>query len=231
MVKTREDSRIVIWNSGYINNIDARNANDRDIDIIQIQSCGNDSFMVEIAEKDSKINQLVEEMIRTIDEEIENSGSVCYTTKEGYKLSGADINDIYDWFEQYKEVLRERYPKEKNKQVSNKKIIIDIYMTSKTSAQFREYEKRLLEHGDCDYSVYDSTFNKHEYQFPKQNILVRILALPTVSWFDEDSNCPDYYYTNNSLAASVLDFILEGRQPIILESFDDVLKLIDSQKE
>ena len=135
--------------------------------------------MVEIAEKDSKINPLVEEMIRAIDEEIGNS-SVFYTTKEGYKLPGAGINDIHDWFEQYKEVLRERYPKEKNKQVSNKKIIIDIYITNKTSAQFREYEKRLLEHGDCDYSVYDSTFNKHEYQFPKQNILVRILALPTV---------------------------------------------------
>lgn len=192
MVKTREDSRIVIWNSGYINNIDARNANDRDIDIIQIQSCGNDLFMVEIAENDSKIN---------------------------------------DWFERYKEVLRERYPKEKNKQVSNKKIIIDIYMISKTSAQFREYDKLLLEHGDCDYSVYDSTFNKHEYQFPKQGILVRTLALPTRSWFDESSNCPDYYYTNNSLAASVIDFILEGRQPTRLESFDDVLKILDSQKE
>lgn len=110
-------------------------------------------------------------------------------------------------------------------------MIIDIYIIGSRPAQFREYEKRLLEIGECDYSLYNSTFNRHEYHFPEQDVLVRMLTLPPLDWFDDDTNCPDYYYVNNELASSVLEFVLEGRRPIRLKMFNDISKILDGEKE
>lgn len=53
--------------------------------------------------------EVVEEIINTIEEELASSDSSCtYTCKEGNNIS-TDIGYIYDWFEEYKEILRERY--------------------------------------------------------------------------------------------------------------------------
>ena len=110
-------------------------------------------------------------------------------------------------------------------------MIIDIYMCYKASDEFLYYEKRLLEVPGCTYSAYRPMFNGYEFYFHTQNILVRMLHLPPVAWFDGSANCPDYYYTNNSVAATTLQFILEGRSCVCLESFNDILKILNGQKE
>ena len=110
-------------------------------------------------------------------------------------------------------------------------MIIDIYMCYKASDEFLYYEKRLLEVPGCTYPVYRPMFNGYEFYFHTQNILVRILYLLPVAWFDGSANCPDYYYTNNSVAAATLQFILEGRSCVCLESFNDILKILNGQKE
>lgn len=110
-------------------------------------------------------------------------------------------------------------------------MIIDIYMCHKTSDEFLYYTKRLLEVPGCTYLVYRPMFNGYEFYFHTQNILVRILYLPPVVWFDGSANFPDYYYTNNSVTAATLQFILEGRSCVCLGSFNDILKILNGQKE
>lgn len=52
---------------------------------------------------------MIEDVIRDIRTEIENSDSSCvYTTLEGERIICA-VGEILDWFEEYKEILRKRY--------------------------------------------------------------------------------------------------------------------------
>lgn len=106
-------------------------------------------------------------------------------------------------------------------------MIIDIYMCYKTSDEFLYYTKRLFEVPGCTYLVYRPMFDGYEFYFHTQNILVRMLYLPPVAWFDGSANCPDYYYTNNSVAAATLQFILKGRSCVCLGSFNDILKILN----
>lgn len=52
--------------------------------------------------------KIVEEIINTIYEEIENSGDSYYVTKENQEFS-ADVGYVKEWLDDYKEVLCKRY--------------------------------------------------------------------------------------------------------------------------
>lgn len=52
--------------------------------------------------------EVIEEVIDTIERELMNSTSTRYRTKEGDYI-GTDVDYIYDWFKEYKNVLRARY--------------------------------------------------------------------------------------------------------------------------
>lgn len=55
-----------------------------------------------------KPKEIIEEVIDTIERELMNSTSTRYRTREGDYI-GADVDYIYDWFKEYKNVLRARY--------------------------------------------------------------------------------------------------------------------------
>lgn len=50
----------------------------------------------------------LEDLIATIESEIDNSTSTDYKTKEGNCFT-TDVGYVYEWFEEYKEILRNRY--------------------------------------------------------------------------------------------------------------------------
>ncbi len=110
MIKTREDSRIEVWKRIDIQSIN--NKNGVDIEILQIER-GNSSdyYIVEVADKIDSANKksIVEEIIQTIENELDASWSSEYVTKEGVKITSADSNEVYDWFNEYKKILRKRY--------------------------------------------------------------------------------------------------------------------------
>lgn len=55
MKRTREDSRIEIWSTQYINYIEDRYPEDQDTQIIQIEPSGNpDDYIVEVVEKEGE---------------------------------------------------------------------------------------------------------------------------------------------------------------------------------
>ena len=55
MKRTREDSRIEIWGARYINNVDARYPEDRDLVIIQIEpSRTSGDYIVEVVKKEGE---------------------------------------------------------------------------------------------------------------------------------------------------------------------------------
>ena len=55
----------------------------------------------------SKIN-LINELIETILEEIDQSSSCCYECKDGTVIT-TDVGYVGDWFNEYVDVLRRRY--------------------------------------------------------------------------------------------------------------------------
>ena len=59
--------------------------------------------------KNLKPNQVdIEELIETIESELSHGGCGGYITKEGIHIA-TDAGYVYDWFEEYKEILRMRY--------------------------------------------------------------------------------------------------------------------------
>ena len=55
MKRTREDSRIEIWGTNYINSIDARYPDDQDAQIIQIEPSSNPGdYIVEVVKKEDE---------------------------------------------------------------------------------------------------------------------------------------------------------------------------------
>lgn len=50
------------------------------------------------------------QLIITIENEIENSDSTRYICEDGSIIS-TDVGYVYEWFDEYKHVLRERYCK------------------------------------------------------------------------------------------------------------------------
>jgi len=55
-------------------------------------------------------SKLVEEIISTIKSEIENSNQVEYRCSNGHTIF-TDVGYVEEWFEEYKDILRERYCK------------------------------------------------------------------------------------------------------------------------
>ena len=51
--------------------------------------------------------QTILQLINEIENEINDSGSGVYITKEGKDIY-CDVNDVYDWFNEYKHVLLDR---------------------------------------------------------------------------------------------------------------------------
>lgn len=56
--------------------------------------------------KSSKV--VIDDLINTIEREIQNSTSTRYRTAEGDYIY-TDVDYVYDWFKEYKDVLRFRY--------------------------------------------------------------------------------------------------------------------------
>lgn len=52
--------------------------------------------------------ELIKELIETIESEINQSNSSYYNCKEGTDIC-TDVGYIYDWFKEYKKVLKNRY--------------------------------------------------------------------------------------------------------------------------
>lgn len=52
--------------------------------------------------------ELVEEIINTIEEELNQSSQIRYVCKDNSIIS-ADVRCVKEWFNEYKYVLRERY--------------------------------------------------------------------------------------------------------------------------
>ena len=52
--------------------------------------------------------ELVEEIIKTIEEEIKQSSQTRYVCKDNSIIS-TDVRQVENWFDEYKYVLRERY--------------------------------------------------------------------------------------------------------------------------
>lgn len=52
--------------------------------------------------------ELIEEVISTIETEIEKSSSTRYYCEDG-DIIPTDVGYVNDWFDKYKEVLRKRY--------------------------------------------------------------------------------------------------------------------------
>lgn len=55
-----------------------------------------------------KPKEIIEDVIDTIERELMNSTSTRYRTKEGDYID-TDVDYIYDWLKEYKNVLRLRY--------------------------------------------------------------------------------------------------------------------------
>ena len=54
------------------------------------------------------IKALVEDIIKTIEEELNQSNQLNYRCKDGSEIT-TDVGYVEDWFNEYKDVLRERY--------------------------------------------------------------------------------------------------------------------------
>lgn len=55
MLKTKKESRIEIWNTNYITNIERRVNEDKNVDIVQIENTNNDdNFIVEVADSTNR---------------------------------------------------------------------------------------------------------------------------------------------------------------------------------
>lgn len=54
------------------------------------------------------IKALVEDIIKTIEEELNQSNQLYYRCKNGSEIT-TDVGYVEDWFNKYKDVLRERY--------------------------------------------------------------------------------------------------------------------------
>lgn len=52
--------------------------------------------------------EVIDDLINTIEREIQNSSSTCYRTAEGDYID-TDVGYVYDWFKEYKDVLLLRY--------------------------------------------------------------------------------------------------------------------------
>ena len=54
--------------------------------------------------------EVIDDLINTIERELQNSTSARYRTAEGDYID-TDVDYVYDWFKEYKDVLRLRYEK------------------------------------------------------------------------------------------------------------------------
>lgn len=54
------------------------------------------------------IKALVEDIIKTIEDELNQSNELYYRCKDGSEIT-TDVGYVEDWFNEYKDVLRERY--------------------------------------------------------------------------------------------------------------------------
>lgn len=52
--------------------------------------------------------EVIDDLINTIERELQNSTSTHYRTAEGDYID-TDVNYVYDWFREYEDVLRLRY--------------------------------------------------------------------------------------------------------------------------
>lgn len=52
--------------------------------------------------------EVIDDLINTIERELQNSTSARYRTAEGDYID-TDVNYVYDWFREYEDVLRLRY--------------------------------------------------------------------------------------------------------------------------
>lgn len=52
MVPIYNNSRIEIWGAGYINNCDTRNEKDKNARIVQIEHSSDESYIVEVLDKE-----------------------------------------------------------------------------------------------------------------------------------------------------------------------------------
>ncbi len=52
--------------------------------------------------------EVIDDLINTIERELQNSTSARYRTAEGDYID-TDVCYVYDWFREYEEVLRSRY--------------------------------------------------------------------------------------------------------------------------
>lgn len=50
----------------------------------------------------------IENIIQAIEQELEHSSSTCYICKNGEKID-TDVGYVEEWFEKYKQVLRQRF--------------------------------------------------------------------------------------------------------------------------
>ena len=55
-----------------------------------------------------EIKALVEDIIKTIEEELNQSNQSYYRCKDGSEIT-TDVGYVEEWFNEYKDVLRERY--------------------------------------------------------------------------------------------------------------------------
>ena len=58
MIRRRIDSKIEIWAENYINNRNIRTAEDRNLEIEQIEPCGGGGYIVEVYEKEGAEHEL-----------------------------------------------------------------------------------------------------------------------------------------------------------------------------
>lgn len=68
------------------------------------------TYIGEKAIENKSPKEVINDLINTIERELQNSTSTRYRTAEGDYID-TDVDYVYDWFKEYKEVLRLRYEK------------------------------------------------------------------------------------------------------------------------
>lgn len=58
--------------------------------------------------KNKSPKEVIDDLINTIERELQNSTSARYSTAEGDYID-TDVDYVYDWFKEYKDVLLLRY--------------------------------------------------------------------------------------------------------------------------
>lgn len=68
--------------------------------------------------KENETEQTIEELIETIEDEFYKNrwSSTVYITKEGKEIT-TDVDYVFEWFQEYREVLKERYGIKSNQPV------------------------------------------------------------------------------------------------------------------